>query len=94
MTALEVASVRKHHQTTIAQRNAAKARSILQEYYLSMRLEEVFAAFLPPILKPGEQRSIRLKNRLARFGYGPLGTFPSSLESVALHPISVDSRLS
>ena len=50
---------------------AAKARSILQEKYLSMRLEQVFAAFLHPALNPEEQRSVRLKNRLARLGLGP-----------------------
>jgi hypothetical protein len=50
---------------------AAKARSILQEQYLSMRLEQVFAAFLYPALNPEEQRSIRLKSRLARLGLGP-----------------------
>jgi hypothetical protein len=52
---------------------AAKARSILQEMYLSMRLEQVFAAFLNPTHSPEEQRSIRLKTRLARLGLGPKG---------------------
>jgi hypothetical protein len=47
---------------------AAKARSILQEKYLSMRLEQICAAFLQPALSPEEQRSIRLKSRLARLG--------------------------
>ena len=50
---------------------AAKARSILQEKYLSMRLERVFAAFLHPALNPGEQRSIRLKSRLTNLGLRP-----------------------
>jgi hypothetical protein len=50
---------------------AAKARSILQEKYLSMRLEQVFAAFLNPTHSPEEQRSIRLKSRLARLGLRP-----------------------
>ena len=50
---------------------AAKARSILQEKYLSMRLEQVFAAFLHPALNPGEQRSIRLKSRLTSLGLRP-----------------------
>ena len=50
---------------------AAKARSILQEKYLSMRLEQVSAALLHPALNPQERRSIRLKSRLAKVGLGP-----------------------
>ena len=50
---------------------AAKARSILQEKYLSMRLEQVFAAFLHPALSPEEQRSILWESRLARLGLDP-----------------------
>ena len=42
----------------------------LQEKYLSMRLEQVSAAFLHPALNPEEQRSGRPKNRLARLGLG------------------------
>jgi hypothetical protein len=55
---------------------AAKARSILQEKYLSMRLEQVFAAFLYPSLNAREQRSARLKSRLARLGLGPASWRP------------------
>jgi hypothetical protein len=51
-----------------AARFAAKARSILQELHLSMRLNCEGVAFVPPRLTHHEQRMIRLRRKLLSLG--------------------------